>query len=105
MSQRVLEYAPFTLKPGADEATLLRLSKDLQDEFLTKQPGFVRRELVNNGERDYVDLVWWSSMKAATTAMEAVAKSPVCAAYFGLMGADHNNPGDGVRHFRLVETY
>jgi hypothetical protein len=105
MSERVLEYAPFTLKPGADEAALLRLSKHLQDDFLAKQPGFVRRELVKSGERDYIDLVWWTSMKAATSAMESVAKSATCAAYFSLMGANHDNPGDGVKHFRLLETY
>ena len=44
-------------------------------------------------------------MKAATTAMENVAKSAACATYFGLMGADHDSPGDGVKHFRLIETY
>lgn len=105
MSEQVLEYAPFKLKPGVDEAALLQSSQALQDEFLAKQPGFVRRELVKNGERDYVDLVWWTSMKAAMTAMEVVAKSTVCAKYFSLMGADHNSPGDGVKHYRLVHTY
>jgi hypothetical protein len=105
MSEQVLEWAPFNLKPGVGEAALLQSSKDLQDEFLAKQPGFVRRELVKNGEREYVDLVWWSSMKAAMTAMEVVAKSPVCAKYFSLMGADHDDPGEGVKHYRLVGSY
>jgi hypothetical protein len=105
MSEQVLEYAPFKLKPEVDEAALLQSSQALQDDFLAKQPGFVRRELVKSGERDYVDLVWWTSMKAAMTAMEVVAKSPVCAKYFSLMGADHDSPGAGVKHFRLIRTY
>jgi hypothetical protein len=41
-----IEWAPFTLAAGVNEATLLAASDVLQRDFLSKQPGFLHRELL-----------------------------------------------------------
>jgi hypothetical protein len=101
-----IEWAPFSLAEGVDEASLLAASEALQREFLSQQPGFVRRELLRGHGNQWVDLVYWASQEAAETAMQNVAGSPVCHRYFSLMaGADASEPGAGVLHLAQVAQY
>jgi hypothetical protein len=102
----VIEWAPFVLADGVDEATLLAASEALQREFLSQQPGFVRRELLRGADGQWVDLVHWASQEAAEAVMQNVAGSPACHRYFSLMaGADTNEPGAGVLHLAQVAQY
>lgn len=102
----VIEWAPFELKEGIDEAVLLEASEALQDEFLSKQPGFIRRELLRGEGRTWVDLVYWENGSAIEEAMKNVAGSPVCYRYFQLMvGANHDEPESGVSLFQLIRSY
>ncbi|MFO1067835.1 MAG: hypothetical protein U1E14_04845 [Geminicoccaceae bacterium] len=104
MDGTVVEYAPFALRPGIDEAALRVASARLQDGFLARQPGWRRRELVAEGDGRYADLVWWDSLADAEKAMAAAGSSEACAAYFALMAFD-GEPGAGVRHLRTVAIY
>jgi hypothetical protein len=105
MNQQVIEWAPFRLKPGIDEAALIEASERLQSAFLERQDGFIRRELVRRGEGDYVDVVWWQTMAAAQKAMQLVADSPTCGSYFAVMASNDAGAGDGVEHFHSVRRY
>lgn len=106
MSNGVVEWAPFTTRPGVDDARLLRASHALQAEFLDRQRGFVRRELLKGPDGQWVDLVYWDSASAAEEAMKNAAGSPACFEYFQLMaGADHAEPGAGVSHFERVAVF
>jgi hypothetical protein len=101
-----IEWAPFRLKPGVSEEALLHASGALQRDFVARQPGFVRRELLRGPGGQWVDLVVWKSRESALAIMDAVAASPACHAYFALMdGADHADPGAGVTHFERVREY
>ena len=107
MATVTIEWAPFKLADAVDEARLLRASDGLQTEFLARQPGFIRRELLKGQNGQWVDLVYWESEDAAGRAMQDAMNSPVCLEYFRLMvgvngGAD---PGEGLLHFRQVKTY
>ena len=102
----VIEWAPFRLAAHATEAQLLAASDALQREFLVRQPGFVRRELLKGADGQWADFVVWRDGAAATAAMQAVAASPVCLAYFHLMeGGDDMSAETGVQHLRRVRTY
>ena len=102
----LIEWAPFRLKPDVDQATLMAASEALQRDFLAKQPGFVRRELLRAADGQWVDLVYWESAAAAEQVMQAVAESPVCQEYFHLMiGADASDPAAGVQHYGIVGRY
>lgn len=107
MNQKaIIEWAPFTIKEGINEETLLKSSADLQQEFLNKQVGFIKRELIKKSDRDYVDIVHWKSKEDAGRAIENAENSPICFAYFQLMAeADHNHPGAGVSIFEVVGEY
>jgi len=107
LSKKVtVEWAPFQLAEGVDEATLLATSEALQSEFVSKQSGFIKRELLKANDNQWVDLVYWNSLEEAEQAAKNAANSPVCFKYFELMvGADPDDPSAGVLHFEVVETY
>lgn len=107
MKRRLIgEWAPFAVKDGIEDEAVVRASQALQSDFLSKQPGFVRRELLRGEGRQWVDIVYWESRRAAEAVMEAAARSEVCFQYFQLMAdADHAEPGAGVMHFEQVEVF
>jgi heme-degrading monooxygenase HmoA len=105
MSEHVIEWAAFALKPGVAESALMEASRRLQEEFLDQQPGYLRRELVKEADGQYADLVWWSSLAAAEAAMAKTATSAACACYFDLIEIDLENPAAGVKHLRSMAQY
>jgi hypothetical protein len=106
MATVTIEWAPFTLVNATDEARLLSASDALQRDFLSKQPGFVRRELLKGRDGQWVDLVYWESDEAAAEAMRRATGSVVCTEYFQLMvGADLPDFGSGVLHFSRAKSY
>ncbi|EMJ97658.1 antibiotic biosynthesis monooxygenase family protein [Leptospira alstonii] len=105
-SELIVEWAPFTLSEGKDENLLLNASTVLQSDFLSKQEGFIRRELLKGPDNRWVDLVYWKNKEAAEKAMENASVSSACSQYFNLMTeADHNNPGEGVSLFTAKRIY
>ena len=85
MTTHVIEWAAFSLKSHATEAALLAASDQLQHEFLDKQTGFIRRELLALGEGQYADLVTWQSHDAAKHAIAQAPNYPACMSYFSLL--------------------
>lgn len=105
MAEHVIEWAPFNIREGIAEAALIEVSARLQKDFLARQDGFVRRELIKGQDRSYVDLVWWRSMETAEAAMARVMESAVCRDYFSLMEPNQAEAGAGVLHFRSLRSY
>jgi hypothetical protein len=103
---QIIEFAPFELKEGTDAKALVAASENLQKEFLEKQKGFIKRELVKKSTSEYVDIVYWANKADADSAVENAMESSVCFSYFQLMKeADHHNPGAGVSHFEIISEY
>ena len=105
MAEQVVEWAPFNIREGIAEKALVEVSARLQRDFLARQDGFLRRELIKGAERSYVDLIWWRSMETAEAAMAKVTESTVCREYFSLMEPHQAEAGAGVLHFRSLQAY
>jgi hypothetical protein len=100
----VVEWAPWRLAPGVSESAVLDGSDALQRDFLSRQPGFVGRELLRGPDGQWVDLLYWEDQASADAAMRAASASPVCSLYFRLM-ADGGEAGAGVLHLQRVKRY
>jgi hypothetical protein len=102
----VVEWAPFQLADGVTEEQLLAASEMLQREFLARQPGFVRRELLRGRGGQWVDLVHWETAEAASAVFAAAGTSAICRAYFELMVAPAGvDPSEAVLHLHGVRDY
>lgn len=101
-----IEIAPFQVAEGVGQATLFEASERLEREFLSRADGYIGRFLVRKDAASWADIVFWESPDHAARAMQAVASSEACRAYFGCMAqADPAQPGDGVTLFRSLRTY
>jgi len=101
-----IEMATFTMADGFTEEALLAASEKLEREFLSRTDGYMGRVLVRKDAGGWADIVFWQSEAHASKAMEAVASSAACRAYFECMKeADHDDPHNGVSLFRAVKTY
>lgn len=85
MNNVTVEWAPFTLKEGVDESKLLEAAETLQKEFLSKQEGFLKRELLKGKANRWADILHWNTKEAAEKAMGNAMNSSVCHSYFQFM--------------------
>ncbi|UII79164.1 hypothetical protein [Flagellimonas sp. CMM7] len=104
--KQLLEWAPFTIKEGVTEAELMQASEALQNDFLQNQKGFLKRDLLEKFDRNYIDLVYWETIEDAKTALGNAEKNLACQAYFELMEeADNSKSEQGVSHFEILRSY
>ena len=99
----VVELAPFFIKEGVLEKELLEASARVQTDFIEKQPGFIKRELLKKSDQEYLDIVYWQSEKAAKNAAEKAMQSEICHKFFQLMNL--SNPNGGLSHYQIVKSY
>jgi len=71
----VVEIAQYKLIDGVNETTFLQDSKDAQKEFLDKQPGYIKRQLLKSDSGKWTEIVYWESMSDARKAEKEVAKN------------------------------
>ena len=103
--RHVVETAAFRVRDGITEDQLAAASAAFQRQFLDRQPGFVRRELLKLNDREYLDLVHWRSANDAAEVLEQAANSAACQQYFSVMDQASSELGDGVTHYESVASY
>jgi hypothetical protein len=62
-----IALAPFKLKEGMDEQTLLEASDKFEKEFVHKQKGIIKRILMKNIDGSYADMVFTAGRTPAMT--------------------------------------
>jgi hypothetical protein len=83
--RRVLELVVYKLNEGVSREQFLG-TNDAVSSWIGKQPGFVSRELVYDGEGDrWVDVIWWETIEQAHAAAELSRTSESCSPMFALI--------------------
>ena len=84
-AEKVLELVVYSLHEGTSREQFLGTNKAVST-WISKQPGFISRELVydNQGNR-WVDIIWWETMAQARAASEASMSSESCSPMFALI--------------------
>lgn len=103
----VVEWAPFEVREGVSNEQLLQASEHLQNEFLVKQKGYIKRELLKGEGRQWVDLIYWASEEDAQAAIQNAMNSAACGVFFGLMKGVPDpeeliDPAEGVFHYKRM---
>jgi hypothetical protein len=91
-----IQIAPFKLKSGIDEQTLLEMSDKFEKEFVQKQKGIFKRMLLKNADGSYADLVFFESKGDLDRVLQAEHATPE---FFTIL---EDLPGSG---FHVLKTY
>jgi len=83
--EKVLELVVFKLAAGVTSDHFLA-TVDRVSSWISRQPGFISRELSYDAEGDrWIEVVWWSTPQDAQSATELAMTSDSCAPMFGLI--------------------
>jgi hypothetical protein len=66
----IVEIVTFKLNAGISDTDFLAKVSEMEQAFLCKEAGFVRRTLSKNEDGSWFDYVEWASLKEASNAME-----------------------------------
>jgi hypothetical protein len=72
----IVEVAQFKLKSGVSEGNFLEASQVAQDGFISKCVGYISRELFKKEDNTWLDMVRWTSMEDAQSAMNKFMNEP-----------------------------
>ena len=81
---KVLEVVTFNVKPGVSPGEAKTAARGVT-AFLETQPGYLGRDLGQSEDGRWVDLVHWTDLEAARTAIPNAMKNADCRAFFALI--------------------
>ena len=76
-----LEVVTFSVQQGVSDKQLLAAAEQME-QVLRGWSGFRARELVNLGQGQWLDVLYWSDMKAALKAEQRAQKCAQCRLFF-----------------------
>ena len=101
-----VEWAPFVKAKGITDQQLIVAADRVNLEFLTKQPGFIKCELIKKSDAEYADVIHWNTKKAAVAAGEKVFSCVECNEYFELMDMEASaTAGKGFSHYEILKAW
>lgn len=72
----------YELADGVSEEQLLKISKQIVQEWMKNLDGFISWE-IHNSEDGYMDIVTWESKESAKNAEKEMVKIPNAGAWYG----------------------
>jgi len=84
--KHVVEIVTMNLKDGVSAEAFAKVDKALEDQHVSKQPGFVSRETAING-RQWLVIVHWKSAAAAQASMDSFAEAPAASEFMSMIDA------------------
>jgi hypothetical protein len=102
--ETAIEWAPFIKASGVTDELLIAKANDVNSDFLIKQKGFIKRELIKKDENEYADVVYWETKSDAVTAGEKVSTCVTCGEYFELMKMGEK-AGEGFSHYSIIKSW
>ncbi|MCJ8339405.1 MAG: hypothetical protein MJK10_13130 [Pseudomonadales bacterium] len=102
----VVEWAPFVKNSPVTDRQLMAAADKVNIEFLSQQPGFIKRQLVKKNDTDYADIVYWATAADAGNAAAKVQNCSVCGEYFKLMDMQASaTSGAGFAHYQVLVNW
>jgi hypothetical protein len=96
--------ASIKLAEGKTKADLLTAPGIFEKEFVSKEAGVVRRELVRKGDNEYIDIVQFRSMKNMEEVMEKEKTKSACHDLFAVMDLE-NMDDSQIAVYPSIATY
>lgn len=81
----VLEVTTFRLNPTVSQDAFNTLDGEVETNFTSKQPGFIKRQSGVDDDGNYVVLVYWNTMADAESSMSKFMSDSSVAEYTGMI--------------------
>ncbi len=85
ISQQVIEVTRFNLNTGVDTNVFEDRDAEIEADFASQQPGFLKRETGVDQDGRYVVMVFWESLADADASIAAFGADPTVGDYFGMI--------------------
>lgn len=82
----VVEIVTMNLKDGISAQDFAVVDKAIEDQHVSKQPGFVSRDTAVSGHK-WLVIVHWKSADAAQASMDTFASAPAAAEFMSMIDA------------------
>lgn len=82
----IVEIVTLTLKADVSPEAFAKIDRALEDQHVSRQPGFVSRETAASGQK-WLVIVHWESAEAAQASMDSFANAPAAAQFMGMVDA------------------
>jgi len=97
---KFVEYGYFELKKDVDENEFLNAAKKFNEEYFTKQRGFISNKLMKD-EKGWVDLSTWDNVEDAHEAGKKMRFNEVAANYLTFIDRSTLN----FKYFSIEQEY
>lgn len=84
----VLEVTTFSLKTTANKINFYTLDAKVEDDFTSKQPGFIRRESGVNEKGEFTVIVYWKTIANADASMKKFMSDSSVSEYVGMIDSN-----------------
>ncbi|MEM6327450.1 MAG: antibiotic biosynthesis monooxygenase [Bacteroidota bacterium] len=84
----VIEVATFTLASGITPEAFRPLDQAVEDEHVSRQPGFISRQSAASEDGEWLVIVHWRSVEDAEASMASFASAPAAEAFMAHLQAD-----------------
>jgi hypothetical protein len=99
-----VEWAPFIKASDVSDEQLIAKANVVNSDFLIKQKGFIKRELIKKDNNEYADVIYWEAKSDAVSAGEKVNSCVKCGDYFQLMKMG-GKAGEGFSHYTIIRSW
>ncbi len=73
----------YELAKNVSKEHLIKIAKQIVNDWMKNQIGFVKWEIHSNNEGSYTDIVYWKSKEDAKTAEKEMANIPNASEWYG----------------------
>ncbi len=84
----VIEVVTLKIRPGVSVSEFTDIDKAVEQEHVSRQPGFISRESAPGRDRDWLVIVHWRSVKDADASMNSFASAPSAQKFMGSIEPD-----------------
>ena len=71
----LVEITTFKLNNGVSSADFVKSAEQMQNDFLKRQEGFIKRTLTQLGDTLWTDIVYWTNKESHSHAMKLAEKT------------------------------
>lgn len=84
----VIEVVTLKVKPEVSMADFSKIDKKIEQQHVSRQPGFISRESAAGENHDWVVIVHWRSVKDADASMNSFANAPAAREFMDSIDAN-----------------